>query len=173
MTLYESIRGQVSALDAARRYGLRFRGNRALCPWHEDSHPDLAFYPDGNCYCHACHHGGDAVALTGQVFGLSMGEAARKINEDFALGLDAGKPPDQAERRRIEARRLARREEQESRQREWRLLCRARQAADERIDRIERRAATWDQVWDDPDFRRLLAARSAADIEMDDTIQHS
>ena len=44
--------------EAAKRYGLTFRGQRALCPWHEDSHPDLAFYRDGKCYCHACHHGG-------------------------------------------------------------------------------------------------------------------
>ena len=75
-----------------------------LCPWHDDHRPDLAFYGE-RCYCHACHQGGDAVALTARLHGLTMAEAARKINADFRLGLDLDAPakpagPTEAQRRR-------------------------------------------------------------------------
>jgi hypothetical protein len=95
--LFECVRNGVSALQAAQAYGLEFgRNKRALCPWHNDTKPDLAFYDDGaRCYCHACHNGGDSIALTAQLFALAPLEAAHKLNADFRLGLDesAHAPP--------------------------------------------------------------------------------
>ena len=89
-TLFDAVRNAVTAEETARAYGLAFgRNGRALCPWHADTHPDLAFYDGGaRCYCHACHAGGDSIALTAQLFGLSPLEAARKLNADFHLGAD-------------------------------------------------------------------------------------
>lgn len=81
--LFERIRERVTARDAAAMYGLEIgRSGRARCPWHDDKHPDLAFY-DERCYCHACHEGGDAVALTAKLYGLTPLDAARKVNVDF------------------------------------------------------------------------------------------
>ena len=167
MSLFKEIRERVSAHDAAEMYGLSFRGKRARCPWHEDRHPDLAFYQDGMCYCHACHHGGDAAALTAQVFGLSMLEAAKKLNADFGLGLDTGKPLPQAERNRITQEREARRQELDRHRREWALLCAVRREADQRMETIEKTAPDRDQAWDNPAFIRALTARSRADNGLD------
>ena len=88
--LFDAVREGVTAKAAAQAYGLEFgRNGRACCPWHSDRHPDLAFYENGaRCYCHACHNGGDAIALTAQVFGLSPLDAARKLNADFRLCVD-------------------------------------------------------------------------------------
>ena len=167
MSLFKEIRERVSAHDAAEKYGLSFRGKRARCPWHEDRHPDLAFYQDGTCYCHACHHGGDAAALTARIFGLSMLEAAKKLNADFGLGLDTGKPLPQAERNRITQEREARRKEQESQRAAWAFLCTVRREADKRMETIEKSTTDRDKAWDNPAFVRALTARSCADNELD------
>ena len=92
--LFQEVHARVSAMDAARFYGMAFGKNRrAVCPWHPDTHPDLAFYDGGSrCYCHACHSGGDAIALCAQLFNLTPLQAARKLNADFHLGIDADAP---------------------------------------------------------------------------------
>ena len=89
--LFDGVRAAVSAEDAARRYGvLDGRGKMARCIWHEDKHPSLSFdRRTGRCRCCVCHNGGSAIDLVSQQFGLSLLDAARKINEDFRLGLDA------------------------------------------------------------------------------------
>ncbi len=165
--VFEVIRERVPAKCAAEAYGLYFRAGRARCPWHEDNHPDLAFYQDGTCYCHACHHGGDAADLTAQIFGLSMIGAVKKINEDFNLGLDLGRPVSRAERQKRERERAARRREEERRRREWAFLCAVRREADEKVRAAERPARDRDRLWDDPAFQAALSRRARADNELD------
>ena len=165
--VFEVIRERVPAKCAAEAYGLYFRAGRARCPWHEDNHPDLAFYQDGTCYCHACHHGGDAADLTAQIFGLSMIGAVKKINEDFNLGLDLGRPVSRAERQKRERERAARRREEERRRREWAFLCAVRREADEQVRAAERPARDRDRLWDDPAFQTALSRRARADNELD------
>lgn len=159
MTIFEGIRAQVGARDVAELYGLRFgRNGRALCPWHDDHHPDLRFYENGTCHCFACHAGGDAVALTAQLFGIQPIEAARKINSDFHLGLDEDSPqvplgPSKAE---------IRRERLEAERQEWGALCEVVQQADKRLATFSAESA-----WDDPRFVAVLQARSRANNELD------
>lgn len=86
-SIFKIVKSQVSAKQAAQLYGLEFdrTGNRAFCPWHDDGkHPALAFYDDG-CYCHSCHCGGDSIALTAQILGLSQYEAAQRLALDFGI----------------------------------------------------------------------------------------
>jgi len=86
-SIFELVKNRVSAREAAKFYGLRFdrTGNRAFCPWHDDGkHPALAFYDDG-CFCFACNRGGDSVALTAQILGLSQYEAAKRLASDFRI----------------------------------------------------------------------------------------
>ena len=165
--VFEVIRDRVPAKCAAEAYGLYFRAGRARCPWHEDNHPDLAFYQDGTCYCHACHHGGDAADLTAQIFGLSLIGAVKKINEDFNLGLDLGRPVSRGERQKRERERAARRREEERRRREWAFLCAVRREADEQVRAAERPARDRDRLWDDPAFQTALSRRARADNELD------
>lgn len=93
-TLFDEVRSRVTALDAARMYGLEFdrAGRRARCIWHSpDRHPSLSF-KDGYCHCFSCGGGGSSIDLTAKLFGLSALDAARKLNEDFRLGIDVDGP---------------------------------------------------------------------------------
>lgn len=86
MNIFEVVRDNVTAQDVAELYGLKFsRNGRAICPWHNDHKPDLAFYKNGTCYCHACHNGGDAVNLASQIHGESAFVAAKRLVKDFRL----------------------------------------------------------------------------------------
>ncbi len=154
--LFEAIRERVTARDAAAMYGLEIgRNGRARCPWHDDRHPDLAFY-EGRCYCHACHEGGDAAALTARLFGLTPLDAARKLNADFHLGVAEGayeQPPgpSQAEIRRE--------------LREW------RSKRFSEVVEVERQARTWlegaREGWDSPAFRGHIRALALAQDELE------
>ena len=89
-SIFELVKSEVTAKEAARHYGLRFDryGNRAFCPWHDDGkHPALAFYDDGGCYCFVCNRGGDAIALTAQLLGLGQYEAAKRLADDFNINI--------------------------------------------------------------------------------------
>lgn len=166
MTLFDAIKERVPAREAAEAYHLRFRGHRACCPWHNDNHPDLAFYENGTCYCHACHNGGDSVALTAQIFGLSMIEAAKKLNTDFSLGLDTVKPVSQIFRNQVERQRAIREKERDRDRREWELLCRVRHEANRQIEEAEK-TVDRDQLWENQKFVRALTYRSRAEIDLD------
>lgn len=99
MTLYETIRAEITARQAAEMYGLKIsRNGRGFCPWHDDGkHPALNFFDkDRRCYCHVCHNGGNAIALTSQILGVSYRDAAAQIAQDFHLsGYDDYMPRDQ------------------------------------------------------------------------------
>ena len=89
--LFDMVREGVTALEAAERYGVKVNQHgRALCPWHADKHPSLSFRGQ-YCRCFACNNGGSAIDLTAQLFGISLLEAAQKLNNDFHIGAD-GKP---------------------------------------------------------------------------------
>ena len=154
MTIFEQVRQSVTAEDAARLYGLDFgRNGRAICPWHDDHRPDLRFYDDGTCYCFACHAGGDAVALTAQVLGLSAKDAAERLLRDFRLAQPTTDRPDPAARQRARQRR----EQRERLDREWGFLCDVVREADAELPRYDRETA-----WDNPRFVAVLKARARA-----------
>ena len=101
--LFESVRAQVSALDVAERYGLNIQHGKAPCPWHNDRHPSLSF-KSGRCRCFACNNGGSSIDLAARLLGCSPLDAAKRLNQDFNLGLDENAPrptgPTPAELRR-------------------------------------------------------------------------
>ena len=91
MNIFQEVKEHVTARQAAERYGLRVRRNgMACCPFHNDKHPSLKI--DQNYYCFACGAKGDAVNYVAVLFGLSQFEAAKKINEDFAMGISIAQP---------------------------------------------------------------------------------
>lgn len=163
MTLFELIAANVTARDAAEHYGLRFgRNGRAVCPWHDDRHPDLTFY-DSHCYCHACHNGGDAVALTAQLFNLSMSDAAAKLNSDFKLNISTDAQPIPTGPSRAELRKRV--HERESRL--WGTLCEIEREADKRLRMLCDSCEDYDRLWDDPRFTKALEARSRASLALE------
>lgn len=157
-TLFAAVRNAVTAEEAARAYGLAFgRNGRALCPWHADTHPDLAFYDGGaRCYCHACHNGGDAIALTAQLFSLSPLDAARKLNADFRLNAaekHAVMPAAPTRGQRLKALNDWRNER-------YSKVCAVEQEAHRRLDSMRR-------DWDSPAFRTALTAMALAQDELE------
>lgn len=158
MTIFELIRAEIPAEAAARLYGLRFdRRGRAFCVWHDDGrHAALAFYGE-RCYCHSCHQGGDATALTAQLLGLSMKEAAERLRQDFHLDAPVSIRPDPV----ASAKAKAREDECAARGRRWNFLCEVVREADAKL-------ATFTPATITPDFDRILAARVRANHELDE-----
>ena len=111
-TLFRDVRDGVSAEDAAKFYDLEFdeSGRHARCCFHSpDRHPSMSFR-NGRFHCWSCNQHGDSIDLVAQVFQISPFEAAKRLNEDFHLGLDLDRPPDPEElrerKRREEAHKL-------------------------------------------------------------------
>lgn len=111
-TLFRDVRDEVSAEDAAKFYDLEFdeSGRHARCCFHTpDRHPSMAFR-NGRFHCWSCNRHGDSIDLVVQLFQISPLEAAKRLNEDFHLGLDLDRPPDPEElrerKRTQEARKL-------------------------------------------------------------------
>ena len=86
MNIFQEVKERVTARQVAERYGLKVsRNGMARCPFHNDKHPSMKI--DQNYYCFACGAKGDAVNYVAVLFGLSQFEAAKKINDDFSLGI--------------------------------------------------------------------------------------
>jgi len=97
---YNEMKRRVSALDAAKRYGLEFdkTGKRAKCIWHPDTHPSLSF-KGSFCHCFSCGNGGSCLDVVKRVFSCDLYSAAKLINQDFNLGMSTtpANPPYNAE----------------------------------------------------------------------------
>ena len=86
MTIYEKVKSAVKVKQAAERHGLDFdRKGMARCPFHDDRHPSMKLNED-YFYCFGCGASGDVIALTAKLTGLSPGEAARRLTDDFGIG---------------------------------------------------------------------------------------
>ena len=171
--IFDLIKARVSARQAAEMYGLQFgRNGRALCPWHDDHHPDLRFYDEtGTCHCFACGNGGDATALTAQIFGLSMLDAAKRINADFDLRLDVGKPLTGSEISELERRKAEKARALAEERQEYDLFCRMEHAAGAVIDDLVSKAGDQlDKVWDNPKFIEAMKYKARAGYDIDQTV---
>lgn len=173
--LFVEVHDKVTALEAAQAYGMRFgRNGRAVCPWHSDTHPDLKFLGvnGARCYCHACHEGGDSIALTAQLFGLSTLDAARKLNDDFKLGIDAGAQPSS----KVAIRKLQSMRKHETEQwatKRYCELCDVERSTQQYFDGLnvgaalaetdeDKRIAALDALWDNPKFKAGIEAHALA-----------
>ncbi|MCD8161446.1 MAG: CHC2 zinc finger domain-containing protein [Clostridiales bacterium] len=93
--------------DAARLYigGEKIRrGGKICCPFHNDRTPSMQLNGD-YFYCYGCHAHGDVIALVAKLYDLEPLAAAKKLNRDFNLGLDVGRPLTEGERDHIALRR--------------------------------------------------------------------
>ena len=73
--------------EVARFYGLEMnRAGMACCPFHDDKTPSFKVYDD-HFSCFGCGATGDCTGFVAKLFGLRQIDAAKKISEDFGLGL--------------------------------------------------------------------------------------
>lgn len=89
---FKQIREAVTAEQTARLYGLEVRRNhRAKCPFHHGQHENLSFY-DGGFKCFVCGAHGSSLDFVAQYLGITIPEAARRIDRDFHLGIMDARP---------------------------------------------------------------------------------
>ena len=83
-SLFTQVKSQVTARQAAERYGVPVnRSGMACCPFHADRHPSMKI--DGRFYCFGCHVTGDVIDFTAKMFGLPLYDAAKKLAADFNI----------------------------------------------------------------------------------------
>ena len=83
-SLFTQIKSQVTARQAAERYGVPVsRSGMARCIFHDDRHPSMKI--DERFYCFGCHATGDVIDFTAKLFGLSPYDAAKKLADDFDI----------------------------------------------------------------------------------------
>ena len=92
MNIFDQIKEQVTARDAALRYGLQInRNSMARCPFHDDHTPSMKI--DQRFFCFGCQASGDVITLTARLFNLSNIDAAKKLIEDFSLPIQTDHTP--------------------------------------------------------------------------------
>ena len=85
--VFSEIKNRLAMPEVARFYGLAMnRAGMACCPFHDDKTPSLKVYDD-HFYCFGCGATGDCTGFVAKLFGLQQIDAAKKISEDFGLGL--------------------------------------------------------------------------------------
>ena len=85
--VFSEIKNRLAMPEVARFYRLEVnRAGMACCPFHDDKSPSLKVYDD-HFYCFGCGATGDQTGFVAKLFGLWQIEAAKKISEDFGLGL--------------------------------------------------------------------------------------
>ena len=87
MTLYETVKSNVTTLQAAERYGLKVgHGGMCKCPFHNDKHPSMKV--DKRFHCFGCQADGDVINFTSRLFDLTPKAAALKLANDFGIQHD-------------------------------------------------------------------------------------
>ena len=120
----DEIKERVSMCDVCAEYGIQVNyNNKAICPFHNDSHASMHIYAkQGGWYCFVCNEGGDVIYFVQRYFGLDFQSACEKINTDFQLGLPIGKRLNLREYREAEKKSRERRERIEKEKAEKKAL---------------------------------------------------
>lgn len=94
MLIPDKIKAAVTTMDACNRYGVEVnRAGFACCPFHNEKTPSMKIYKgDRGWHCFGCGKSGSVIDLTMGLFNLPFLAACEKLNEDFNLGIDIGKP---------------------------------------------------------------------------------
>lgn len=79
--------------SVAERLGLRVNRHKALCPFHEDSHPSLTFHSASNTFkCFVCGEHGGTITLAMRVLNVSFVEACKWLANEHNVILTERQP---------------------------------------------------------------------------------
>lgn len=79
--------------SVAERLGLRVSKHKALCPFHEDSHPSLTFHRATNTYkCFVCGEHGGTITLAMRVLNIPFVEACKWLANEHNVILTERQP---------------------------------------------------------------------------------
>lgn len=87
--LFDKIKEKVSIYDACRQYGIDINQHGfAICPFHSEKTGSFKVYKNNSFHCFGCGaHGGSVIDLVMKLFDESVGDACKRLNADFRLGL--------------------------------------------------------------------------------------
>lgn len=88
-TIYQEIRDNISITDFARANGLQpNRMGMCLCPFHNEKNASLKLYESaGRFNCFGCNAYGDVVDLACGLWNCSIGEALKRLDREYNLGV--------------------------------------------------------------------------------------
>lgn len=90
MNPFVQIKSSIKIQDVVRRYGVQLRKNKANCPFHDENTDSFFVNVNRQIFkCFGCGVGGDSITFVSELFGLRNIDAAKKISEDFNLGIFA------------------------------------------------------------------------------------
>lgn len=111
MNCFDEIRNRLDIRTVTEHYGIKIkRNNTCLCPFHDDHHPSAHIYPNA-FHCFTCNVHYNVFGFVMALFSLSALDAAKKLNDDFQLGIAFGKqknPPKQTYNENAEIRKIRR-----------------------------------------------------------------
>ena len=83
-------------IEMLQHYGIETnRSNFCRCPFHQEKSASFKAYPGSRgFFCYGCNESGSVIDFVMKFFGLPFGDAIKKINEDFSLGLPIGEKLD-------------------------------------------------------------------------------
>lgn len=117
MNYANEIKSRLTMPEMMLRYG--FELNRAgfcKCPFHpERSASFKAYAGDRGYYCYGCHAHGSVIDFVMQYFSISFGDAIKKINEDFSLGMPIGEKLDRRKQLEMQKQAFLRKREMNAR----------------------------------------------------------
>ncbi len=89
--------GSLPIESVAERLGLRVERHKALCPFHDDSHPSLTFSVSRNRFkCFVCDAHGGVIDLAMKVLGCGFREACRWLADSSNVILSEWKPAEKS-----------------------------------------------------------------------------
>ena len=87
MNIFQTVKGAVTARDAALQYGIPVnRNSMVCCPFHNDRHPSMKV--DKGFYCFACGEKGDVITFAARLFDLTPLKTAEKLAVDFGIEIE-------------------------------------------------------------------------------------
>lgn len=94
MDIFTQIKESLTMKEVAERYGFEvYKGNNILCPFHNDTHPDLRVYPGSRgWHCFVCNEGGSVIDFVSKLFRINARQAVLRLDNDFHLGLSTERP---------------------------------------------------------------------------------
>lgn len=99
MSVFALVKDNINIVDAAQRYGVAVdRSNKAVCPFHGDSHPSMSF-KNGRFTCFACGARGDVIDLVGRLIQSSAIDTVKELNASYQLGIDFNQQDEQKAKR--------------------------------------------------------------------------
>ena len=139
MNFADEIKQRVSMIEMLQYYGIETnRSNFCRCPFHQEKSASFKAYPGTRgFYCYGCHESGSVIDFVIKFFGLSFGDAIKKINEDFSLGLPIGEKLDRRKQLEMQKQAFLRKREMNARKAKQEELEKAYWAAFDEWKRLD------------------------------------